>query len=390
MPTPKEVKKTSGKASIFDEIDAKIAFSTKKGQKPIPLHIGDTHFDLPKELNWERGAEPWQPKFSSYGDTHGLWILRERLARKLLRLNALPVGGAKDVQITFGATGALMLAMRRLLGHGDTVLALAPYWPILRIVASVAGVQLKEVPFYDRVTREGADPEALIEKAVSANVRAIYLNNPNNPSGIVLKPAVLEAIAKVAKRHDLWVFSDEAYEDFIWTKRIKRVSIASLEGMFQRTVSVYSFSKSYAAAGMRLGYATAPQEVIRRMNAGMVGVGYEPPQLSQVMAMRGMDQRATILERLRTSYFEGFRMALNNLGEVDVMGMDGGFFLMLDLRKRWPKLTESERLDQMIKAGVVLAPGSAFGKAYEGWARLCFTAEPPERIAQAVKRIAKL
>jgi aspartate/methionine/tyrosine aminotransferase len=375
--------------SIFRQIDAEIAKAKSGGKPPIALHVGDSHFDLPKELTWPAGKEPWHPKLSGYGDTRGLWILRERLARKLLKTNALPVGGPENVQLTFGATGALMLAMRRLLDPGSTVLALAPYWPILRMVASVAGVKVVEVPFYDRVG-SAKKAEEILGKMVTKNTQAIYINNPSNPSGVVLNKAILEAIARVAKHHDLKVLSDEAYEDFFWVNKPKRVSIGSLPGMFARTVSVYSFSKSFAAAGIRLGYLAAPAEIVTLLNAGMVGVGYEPPQPAQVMAMRGLAQRDTILSRLRKSYLAGLDAAWGGLGNIDVMGMDGGFFLMLDLRDRWKDKTERERLAIMLKAGVILSPGSAFGRAYDGWARLCFTAEPPERVGEAARKIARI
>lgn len=389
MPTPAEIANLSFQPSIFNKIKAAIDASAKQGDPPIALHVGDTWFDLPPEIEQPLASEPWNDHLSRYGDTQGEPELRRRLADKVRQKNRIPVSDAREIQLTFGATGGLFLALRRLLNPGDEVIALAPYWTIFRMVAATAGVKVVEAPVFDTLTDNPmTDLAALIEPHLTDRTAAIYFNNPNNPSGVLLDPDQLANLAAFAKEKDLWVLSDEAYEDFVWSGE-PYVSIGSLEGMFERTVSVFSFSKSYAMAGLRLGYVAATPGAIAAMNPAHVGVGYEPPRQVQVQAIRALENSDAIVRRHQEAYREGMRAAVENTS-LPYLRADGSFYLFLDLRERWGGLSEEERLERMIRAGVVLSPGAPFGKAYDGWARFCYTAEPPDRIAEAARRLEKL
>jgi aspartate/methionine/tyrosine aminotransferase len=351
--------------------------------------LGDTLLDFPPELSSPLDIEPWDARWSRYGDPQGEIELRRRLAMKLAKVNGIPISGAKEVQLSFGATGGLQLILRKILEAGDEILTLSPYWTILRVVANSAERKLVEVPFFDRV-HDLPDEElpSLLEAYLSPRTRAIYFNSPNNPSGVALRPGQIKALASFAAHHDLWIIADEAYEDFLWADFHHR-SIAAVPDAYERTLSVFSFSKSYAAAGLRLGYVAGPAGAIAVLNPAQVGMGYEVNRPAQAAGLRGLARREIIIPRLRAHYQDGLRAALSEL-KVPYLQPQGSYFLFLDLRDRWSGLNEEQKLERMLEAGVSLSPGEHFGEAYEGWARFCYTCEPPERIAEAARRVSRL
>ena len=388
MPRPADLAGVQFKDTLFDRIGRAVATSSEAGA-PIALHVGDTHFDLPEELQRPLDHEPWAARMSRYGATQGEPELRRRLVEKLRLHNALPIAGPAEIQITHGSTGALFLAMQRLMAPGDEIITLSPQWTILKVVAATAKTHLVEVPCFDRVAANpdhDLDPDLVA--ALGPRSRALYFNSPNNPSGVMLGAAQLEQIADFARQNDLWVLSDEAYEDFVWDEH-PYLSIGALPDMYARTLSVFSFSKSYAAAGLRLGYVAAPEGVIATLNPGQVGVGYEPNRPAQVAAIRALARHDRLVPRLRQAYLDGLAAARAEL-DLPYLHPAGGYFLFLDLRDRWLGLGEQDKLERMLAAGVILSPGEHFGAAYEGWGRFCFTSESPERVAEAARRCRNL
>src|SRR6185436_4782753 len=166
-----------------------------------------------------------------------------------------------DIVVTQGGTHALFLLFQSLLGPGDEVLVLSPHWmAIPKLVALSHGARYRTLPVYLDALEGTLAPGALaarLQAALAPETRGIYLNTPNNPTGAVLSREALLEIAAVAVERDLWVVSDEAYEHLLFDG-IRHVSIASLPGMAERTVSVFTFSKSYAMTGWRVGYAVSP------------------------------------------------------------------------------------------------------------------------------------
>ncbi len=388
MGRPTEFADRRFKDTIFNRISGAIA-GGNLDPAPIALHVGDTWFDLPEELTTPLEHEPWAERMSRYGNTQGEPELRRRIVEKLRARNDIPVAGPEEIQITNGSTGALYLAMNRLMEPGDEIITLSPQWTILKVVAASAKTRLVEVPCFDRIALEptaGITP--WLEEHLGPRSRAVYFNSPNNPSGVMLSGEHLREIAEFAKKHDLWVLADEAYEDFVWDDTAYQ-SIGALPGMHERTLSVFSISKSYAAAGLRLGYVTAAAGVIATLNPGMVGVGYEPNRPAQVAAIRALARHDELVTRLRATYRGGLEAARAVI-ETPYLHPAGSYYLFLDLRDRWLGLGEEEKLERMLAAGVIVSPGEHFGAAYDGWARFCFTSERPDLVAEAARRVAKL
>jgi N-succinyldiaminopimelate aminotransferase len=347
----------------------------------IPLQIGDTHLAPPvalAEVELVGGRELY-----AYAPPQGWAPLLDGLVEKVRARNRIPID-RDGIQVTCGATHALACAVGALLDPGDELILLSPHWPLIKGIAQTRCVVPVEVPFTQPVIG-GADPAAVLEGVVTPRTTAIYLCTPNNPDGLVLDARTLEAIAEVALRHDLWVLADEVYEDYVYDGAHQ--SIAALPGMAARTITVFSFSKSYAQAGLRVGYAAGPaaaMAAVRKMANHSV---YNVPQAMQMAALAALERGGPFLaatrERYRAARDRAAATVAAPCGEPD-----GSTYLFLDLR-RWcaDEGCAMAVLEQIAEAGVLLAPGAPFGEMYGQFARLCFTAVDEARLAEGLARI---
>jgi aspartate/methionine/tyrosine aminotransferase len=346
----------------------------------IPLQIGDTHLAPPSRLDEVAWAELGTPEIYAYGSPGGWAPLVEAIAEKARTQNQIHVT-TSGVQVAVGATHALSCAVQALCDPGDELILMTPHWPLIRGIALGFGVVPVEVPFSPQVPIP--DLVALIEPAITSRTAAIYLATPNNPDGAMLSRAELAAIAQLAVRHNLWLIADEVYEDYGY--EAEHVSIASLPDAAERTVTVYSFAKSYAQAGLRVGYALGPDHVIGTMRKLVNHSVYNVPVAMQRAALGALREGGPFLAQARASYRatrDRARARLVVPSEVPA----GGSYLWVDFR-RWTGNDCMPILEACAESGVLLAPGSAFGAMCGGWARLCFTGVPADRLDEGVDRI---
>lgn len=347
----------------------------------IPLQIGDTHLMPPVRLpDVDLGGAR---ELYAYAPPQGWAPLIERLVEKVRARNKIQIT-PDGLQISCGATHALSCAVGALLDPGDEIILLSPHWPLIKGIAQSRCVTPIEVPFTQPLIA-GADPEAVLEGVVTPRTSAIYLSTPNNPDGLVLDQRTLEAIAHVALHHDLWVLADEVYEDYVYDGEHR--SIASLPGMAERTITVFSFSKSYAQAGLRVGYAAGPpaaMAAIRKMANHSV---YNVPQAMQKAALCAFERGDEFLASARTRY-RAVRDRARSLIAAPCGDPNGATYLFLDLR-RWStdEPCAMAVLERIAEAGVLLAPGAPFGEMYGQYARLCFTAVDEPRLEEGIARI---
>jgi aspartate/methionine/tyrosine aminotransferase len=377
-------------SSIFEQLMRRLA--AYQGQV-IPLHIGDTHLAPPERsrlgaLGFPIGPEP---ELYRYSPPPGKQELLEAVVGKLRDRNGFGFAGPEQVQITAGATHALSCAVRSTLDAGDQLLLLAPYWPLIRGIAVASGVRPVDVPFsHELLRRPGVDPEALIEHYITPQTAGLYLCTPNNPDGKVLTRDELAAVARVAEKHDLWVLADEVYEDLLYDGR-RHQSIAALPGMADRTVTVFSFSKSYGHAGLRVGYVVAPRPAaaaVRKMSNHTV---YCVPRAMQKAALAALQHGDGFLAEARETYRQARDFAHQRLADLCRVP-EGATYLWLDL-DRFRRAGEEDAiplLERMADAGVLLAPGAVFGHAYRSWARLCFTSVGHEWLEDGIERLRRV
>jgi N-succinyldiaminopimelate aminotransferase len=352
----------------------------------VPLQIGDTYL-LPAEKA-RLDAQPWTEiaarELYAYAPPGGWPPLVDAIVAKLARKNHLSVG-AGGVQVTCGATHALACSVGAVLDPGDELVLLTPHWPLIKGIAQSRSVVPVEVPYTMRLAEEpGLDPVAVLEAAITPRTAAIYVSSPNNPDGIVLDERMLAAVVEVARRHDLWILSDEVYDEYVYD--VPHVSIGSLPGAAARTITVFSFSKSYAQAGLRVGYAVGPEPVIAALRKMANHSVYNVPQAMQRAAHAALVGGDDFLAAARSRYRAARDLAHARLVAPSRLPA-GSTYLFVDLRRYSPTSDCMGVLERIAEAGVLLAPGSAFGAMYDGYARLCFTAADPDRLVVGIDRI---
>ena len=356
----------------------------------IPFQIGDTHLAPPDSarLGALGFTKSHEPELYAYASPSGDIDLIDAIVDKVRRRNGMAFAGAANIQITCGATHALSSAFRAVMDPGEEVLLLTPYWPLIRGISRSVVVHPVEVPFSQAVLhRDSVDVAALIEKFITPKTAAIYLCNPNNPDGLVLTRDHLTAIGDVAQHHGLWVISDEVYEFFTYDNR-EHVSVASLPNMADRTMTVFSFSKSFALAGLRVGYVVGPKSAVNAIRKISHHTVYSVPRAMQRSALAAMTHGACFLEAARSRYQKARDVAVHKVC-VDTPSPQGSTYLFLDLS---PWVFDDDEsclrvLERLADAGLLLAPGHAFGAQYANWARLCFTAVEADVLEEGLERL---
>jgi len=371
--------------SVFEKFQSKMA---SHGSNLMKLHIGDTYLPTRYPLPISSALLEEHPDYNRYCNTFGVESLRDALVDKLRSDNNLAVVPAQ-ILVTAGATNALSISMTALLNDGDEVLVLSPAWPFFFGMVSVAGGHVVDVPFYMKLY-EDPDLDILthLDNFITERSVALYLNTPNNPSGKVLSQAQIEQVAQVAKKHDLWVISDEAYDGLTFDDR-PHISIAALPDMFERTLTVFTFSKSLMFAGLRLGYVIAGQEAIKRLNKMMVHQIYSPSTLAQMMMVEPVNTRAAWLPAVRQHY-EELRDVMAQSLHMDMPLPEAGYFFFFSVSKHLKGRDYWEVVEACLDEGVAVAPGDSFGASYGNYIRLCFTGEPRERLEKGIDRFNKV
>lgn len=378
--------------SVFAELQVHLDAQAARGGDLIGLHLGDTYLEPPQTARLAAVLEQHGdgPSFYRYGAVAGLLQLRAEIAEELRRRGRTFAGvsGEKNVLLGSGATHALFCAAQAVLSPGDDVLLAAPYWPLAHGILVATGARPVEVPFTSRLYAEpGADAGAIFRAALTPTTRAIYLITPNNPDGKVLTRQHLESVARLAIEEDLWVFADEAYADLSFGP--PHVSIASLPGMAERTVTAYSFSKSHALAGLRLGYVVMPEDVTRVAQRVSTHTVFNVPLALQHVALAALASGTRWTERALLLYRRSLEAVAEGLRDCPVTFAmpEGGAYVFLDFNVLLRERPLSILLERCIARGVLVAPGVGFGKDYARHARLCFTGEPLPRLEEGIARL---
>jgi len=318
--------------------------------------------------------------------------VRQALVEKLRRENGITCE-PDEVVVTNGGTHALFLAFQALLGAGDEVLVLSPHWmAIPKLVGFAHGACYRTMPAYLDLhlgTLDATGFRSRLRETVRPETRGIYVNTPNNPTGAVLNREQLMAIAEVAIERDLWIVSDEAYEHLLFDGA-KHVSIASLPGMAERTLSVFTMSKSYAMTGWRAGYVVSPpalRELMGPLLAFYTTHGVFPSvQTAARVAVTGPQEA---VESMRQAYQERRDLLLAGLEGQSVVRVPpprGAFYVFADVSAALQGRDIWALVDEWLGLGVAVLPGTAFGPEYGGWVRMSL-ATRREDIAEAAARL---
>lgn len=374
---------------VFAELQARIDARGRGGVDLVPLHIGDTFLDPPSEAAFARACDPerLEPELYRYGATIGLGTLREAMAARLGARFHLDVG-ADRILLGVGATHAIACAARTILDEGDEFVLCAPYWPLAHGILASTGARVVEVPLTDRLYADPSlDPAESIARAMTKKTKAIYLITPNNPDGKILSRAQLSSIAELAIQRDSWVIADEAYADYAFAA--PHVSMATLPGMAERTITAHSMSKSHGLAGLRIGCVVAPPNVVRAARKVAIHTTFNVPVVAQRAALAALSAGEAWTNRAREEYRAARDVAVDALKGASVrFGLaEGGTYLFFDFRELLDGRPLKILLEHCIDRGVLLAPGEAFGVDYGSFARLCTTAVPRARLVEGIARL---
>jgi len=351
----------------------------------IHFEIGEPDFDTPKPII-EAAFQAASEGMTHYTASGGMLALRTKIAQRLseeLKTTVSP----EEIVVTSGSMEALLLAMLVTLDEGDELLLPAPYWPNYPAHAMIAGAKIRPLRLE---AKNGFKPSPVtLEKTVSERSKALLLNYPHNPTGATLEKEDLRELAEFIERHDLLVFSDEAYSDLVFDGAPFH-SIASLPGMKERTVVLRTFSKSYAMTGWRVGYLAGPQPVAEKAAKLHEHTSACTSSVSQMAAMKALDLQAEIPAKMAATYEKRRNLLLNSLKQIPgitAFKPRGTFYVFADVTAF--DMTSLELSRFLLKqAHVAVAPGTAFGPEGEGFIRICF-ANSADNIREGVSRMKK-
>jgi aspartate aminotransferase len=343
------------------------------------MGVGEPDFDTPKHII-EAGCSSIRAGETRYAPTAGIPQLRGAIAEKLCRENSLNVT-ADDVVVTPGAKMAVFAAIQALLAEGDECILIGPSWVSYEPCVAFAGGRVA----WGRV--DGDFMPKNIAECINSKTRLIIVNSPSNPTGSVFDRKVLKEISDLAVDHNLSVISDEIYEKIIYDR--EHISIGSMPGMEDRTVTINGFSKVYAMTGWRLGYLTGPKETMKwviRLLSHSVSQATTFVQSAGVAAVQGpQGEVASMVAEFKTRR-DMLVAGLKDLGiSCNVPG--GAFYLFPDVSALGGGDAFTDRL--LKEALIAATPGSAFGPEGANYIRLSY-AISQSRIIQALQRIEKI
>lgn len=355
-----------------------------EGVDVIDLGGGDPDFITPQHIR-DAAVEALHAGETHYVSSNGIPAFRKAIARKLQKDNDVAADPMTEIIVTPGGKASLFQAMLALVEPGVDVMILEPAWVSYVPMVELAGGRVITVPLDPdddfRITPE------ILEAHVTPRTRVILVNSPNNPTGRVMDESEREAVADLARDHDLLVFTDEMYEKIVYDGN-RHVSLASLPDMAQRTLTFNGLSKAYAMTGWRLGYVAGPAPYIKqisKVHSHSVTCATSFAQYGGVAALTGpqefIGEMVTAWDRRRHAVAGG----LNKVKGLRCPLVEGAFYAFIDARETgMDSVTLSEKL--LEEAHVALVPGIAFGSAGEGHLRLSF-ATGDDLLSSAVDRI---
>jgi aminotransferase len=354
----------------------------------ISLGIGEPDFTTPQPII-DAGIRSLQQGETHYTSNQGILELRQAIAEHLARLYNVNYDPVNEIIATVGVSEALYLTFTALLEPGDEVIIPTPCFVSYQAEVTLAGGRPVEV--YTTMEDDFQPDPAVIEKAVTPKTRAILLGYPNNPTGAIASRETLEAIGKIAEKHDLVVISDEIYDRLVYEHA--HVCFPSIPGMQERTILLGGFSKAYAMTGWRIGYAAGPAGLIQ----GLVRIHQysvmSAPTISQFAALEALKVGEPYVEEMRVEYNRRRQLihqGMNALG-LPTFEPHGAFYVFPSIHNTGlDDEAFAEKL--LLEEKVAVVPGSAFGDAGSGFVRCSYATsyalleEALEKIGRFLKR----
>ncbi|MBQ3132794.1 MAG: aminotransferase class I/II-fold pyridoxal phosphate-dependent enzyme [Clostridia bacterium] len=349
----------------------------------IALTIGEPDFSTPERIR-KVGIETLEKGRTWYSPNAGFIELRQAIADYLARRFAVSYDPASEVIVTVGGSEAIDLTMRALVSAGDEVLVPDPsfvcYQPLVRLAGGTSITLETKAEDDFRLTA------AALKAAITPKTKLLVLPFPNNPTGAVMRREHLEEIAEVLRDTDILVLADEIYAELTYGDS-EHVSLASLDGMKERTILVSGFSKAYAMTGWRLGYCCGPQPIIQQMlKLHQYGI-MSSPTTAQYAAIEALKNADEDVAAMRAEYDRRRRLIVDGLREIGMpcFEPEGAFYVFPSVQMTG--LTSEEFCRRLLEEKrVAVVPGTAFGECGEGFVRIsyCYSVD---HIREALRRM---
>ncbi len=358
----------------------------REGKKVIHLEVGRPDFDTPDHIK-QAAIRALNDGVVHYTSNYGLPSLRSAIADKLHRDNGLDFDPLSEIIVTAGANEAIFMALMSTLNPGDEVLVPDPSWLNYLHCISMAGGRAVSVPLREENGFK-LDPED-VARAITPRTRMLIVVTPHNPTGAVLSKDDLKALASLACERNLLVLADEIYEKLVYDGA-EHHSIASLPGMWERTLTVNGFSKAYSMTGWRLGYVAGPRELIDILIRVHQYTAVCATSFAQSGAVTAYQGKQDCVEDMRREFSRRRTLILDRLERmkgIECVHPDGAFYVFPSIHglRRPSEEVATQLLEDALIATV---PGSAFGKYGEGYLRLAYS-NSYENIDEAMNRMEK-
>lgn len=350
----------------------------------ISLGVGEPDFHTPWHIR-HAGIESLEGGKTRYTANRGMEPLRKEITTYMKRRFGLSYD-PNEVLVTVGGSEAIDLAIRALVERGDEVLIPQPSFVCYEPIVQLAG----GVPVVIELKADNdfvLTPEQLEEK-ITDKTKVLVLPYPSNPTGGIMRKEDLEKIAPVIKKHDIMVVSDEIYAELTYSGK-RHVSIAEIDGMWERTIIVSGFSKTYSMTGWRLGYALGPDPVIALMTKIHQFAIMSAPTTSQYAAIDALKNGDDDIKRMRDEYNTRRRLVVNGFNQIGLTCFEplGAFYVFPCIKSTG--LTSEEFCEKLLYSKkVAMVPGTAFGDCGEGFVRVsyCYSVE---HLKEALRRTAE-
>ena len=356
------------------------------GKDVIVLSVGDPDFATPAAIT-QAAITALKAGDTHYQQVKGRTEVRQVIAQQFQSNhipNRMPTINADNVMLFAGAQNALFAAGLCLLDAGDEILALDPMYVTYEATLGASGANLIPVAMpADSGFR--FDAKATLN-AITPKTKAILVTNPNNPTGVMMSDSEIDSICDLAIRHDLWVIADEVYDQLIFEG--EHISIAHRPGMFERTVTLNSLSKTYAMTGWRVGWAIGPTSLVDHFSNLGLCMLYGLAGFTQAAAYTALKESQAESEHIRVTFKQRRDLvyeALKNIKATPILKPSAGMFIMMDVRALG--MSGLEFANALYEAtGVAVLDAGAFGKTSYGWVRISFTVDNAV-LLEACKRI---
>lgn len=385
-------KASSVKASATLNLSALANKLKKEGVDVINFASGEPDFDTPDYIK-NAAIEAINNNFTRYTPYEGCEELRKAIAQKLKKDNNLDYDYTQIV-VSNGSKHALNNAFMAILELGDEVLLPAPFWlsyaEIIKMAGGVPVIVKTEMENGFRVNVE------MLEKHLTKKTKALIINSPNNPTGMVYSESELQKIADFAVKNDIMVISDEIYEKLIYSNKMKHVSIASLnKEIYERTIVVNGFSKSYAMTGWRVGYTACSSKIAGIIANVQSHSTSNVNSIAQMAALAALNDETDCIEKMITEFKHRRDYTIQRISDIPLLSSlipKGAFYLFVDISKlceyeyNGEPIKDSEDFSRILfeKYNVAVVPCNVFG--YNKYIRLSFATSMAE-IVEGINRI---